>query len=89
MSEKKHWIEWRDSGGGASGPHKLLMIHRDYVGHFYADASDGVNVAQVLEDIEIRYNSFDTAIAALRAAREGARGDVADQIDRALLLAGK
>ena len=59
-------IEWRDSEGGSMGAHKLLMVRDDYVGHLYIDASVGVNVAQVLEDIEVRYNSHAALVAALR-----------------------
>ena len=87
MSEQKTWIEWRDSAGGSAGPHKLLMIGHDYVGHMYEDAGDGINYAQVLEDVEIRYNSFATLIRALHAARKTAPREVVDQIDRALRLA--
>jgi hypothetical protein len=63
-------IEWQESRGGSMGPHRNLMIDKKYVGHLYEDASDGINVRQVLEDIEIRYNSHDKLVTALRAARD-------------------
>jgi len=63
-------IEWQETCGGSMGPHRNLMIDKKYVGHLYEDASVDVNVMQVLEDIEIRYNSYDRLVEALRAARD-------------------
>lgn len=63
-------LEWQESRGGSMGPHRNLMIGKSYVGHLYEDASVGVNTRQVLEDIEIRYNSDDRLVEALRAARD-------------------
>ena len=79
-------IEWRFSGGGSMGGHHDLMINHDYVGHFYADPSLGINVAQVMEDIEVRYNSHDKLVAALERARDyidrcGAQGGAQAAID--------
>ena len=42
-------LRWRNSPGGAMGPHLILMLGDRYVGHFYVDASDGVDVDAVLE----------------------------------------
>ncbi len=42
-------LRWVSSPGGAMGPHLLLMLGDRYVGHFYADASEGVDVDAVLE----------------------------------------
>ena len=80
-------IEWQEAPGGSMGPHRNLMIDKKYVGHFYEDASIGINVRQVLDDIEIRYNSFDVLVDALRTARENADTKLADQIDTALKYA--
>lgn len=63
-------IEWRESSGGSMGAHRMLMIDGDYVGHLYEDASEGVNVSRVLDDIESRYNVHDVLIEALEHARE-------------------
>ena len=69
-------IEWRDSQGGSMGPKKLLMVRNDYVGHLYVDASEGVNAAQVLEDIETRYNLYANLVSSLQSV--AALGDPND-----------
>lgn len=78
-------IEWQESRGGSMGQHRNLVIDKKYVGHFYEDASIGINVRQVLENIEIRYNSFDVLVDALRAAREDADEVLLAKVDAALL----
>lgn len=38
-------LYWEATPGGSMGGHSLLMVDEDvYVGHFYEDASDGVDV---------------------------------------------
>lgn len=42
-------LHWHESAGGAGGPHKLLVAGAGlYVGHFYVDASEGVDVDAAL-----------------------------------------
>lgn len=42
-------LYWKDTEGGMGGAHDVLMANDDkYVGHFYVDADDSVDVEAVL-----------------------------------------
>ena len=44
-------LRWVAAAGGAMGPKRLLMVDDHYVGHFYEDASEGVIISPVLEEV--------------------------------------
>jgi hypothetical protein len=39
-----------------NGPNILLMLDNKYVGHFYVDASDGVDADEILNEMVSLYN---------------------------------
>jgi len=54
MTKNPETLRWVMSPGGAMGPHRILMLGDRYVGHFYEDASEGVDVEAVLEHMTER-----------------------------------
>lgn len=50
-------MRWEHSGRGSLGPNFLLRIGDQYVGYFYPDASEGVDVRAVLEEMASAWNA--------------------------------
>lgn len=48
------------SRGGRNGPNYIVKLGDKYVGHFYADASDGIDADEVLDEIVRRFNACNT-----------------------------
>ncbi|UXN70861.1 hypothetical protein N8A98_06655 [Devosia neptuniae] len=69
-------MNWNGSAGGAMGGNGVLMIGEDYVGHFYTDASEGIDADQVLSDIAHRYNVYEDLLDALKELVEHFDDDV-------------
>ena len=46
----------RSSMGGINGPKFMIMIGDKYVGHFYADASEGIDAEDVLMEMAEAWN---------------------------------
>lgn len=44
-------LKWRFQTGGSMGAHYALMYDGKYVGHFYVDAEQGVDVDAILKHI--------------------------------------
>lgn len=59
-------LNWNGSAGGAMGGNDALKIGDDYVGHFYTDASEGIDAPQVLACIVHRYNAYEELLDALK-----------------------
>lgn len=64
-----------DNIGGMMGPNTNVMLGDKYVGHFYEDAEDGIDVDATLAAIARRYNAHDELLAGLREIVERSHTD--------------
>lgn len=52
-------LEWIESKGGSLGMNYILKVDGKFVGHFYIDADEGVDVEKILQTIAKRYNKLE------------------------------
>lgn len=48
------------------GPNATLLLDDTFVGHFYADADESIDVDRVARDIAFRYGIHDRLVGAIR-----------------------